>query len=272
MERLFLEQGRSVGTELQTLDKTVSEGAMGSGLSRRSRPASDCVVVVPTYNERENIAALIVALQDLPEPVDILVVDDHSPDGTAEVVRRFMQLREGIYLLERQGKRGLGRAYKEGFRFALRHGWSYICQMDADFSHDPKEVVRLLSACRQGGDLALGSRYVGGGRIEGWPWRRWLLSRTANLYAQTILQNRITDLTGGFKCFTRKALERIGLDRITSEGYVFQVEVNYRAWQEKLSIQQLPICFTDRQVGQSKMGAKEAREGMVRLMKLVWNR
>lgn len=272
MESLCPGQGRSIGTELQTLGKIVPGDTNGSGSSRGSRPASDCVVVVPTYNERDNIAAMIIALQELPEPVDILVVDDHSPDGTAEVVRRFMQIREGIYLLERQGKRGLGRAYQDGFRFALRHGWSYICQMDADFSHDPRDVVRLLSACRQGADLALGSRYVGGGRIKGWPWRRWLLSRMANLYAQTILRNRIPDLTGGFKCFTRKALEKINLDRISSEGYVFQVEVNYRAWQENLSIQQLPICFTDRRVGQSKMGAKEAREGIVRLMKLIGNR
>jgi dolichol-phosphate mannosyltransferase len=272
MESLSVGQGESVPIEWQTTKKAGPPSSQVIGLpevAREIRPASDCLVVVPTYNERENIAAMIVALQDLSEPVDILIVDDNSPDGTAEVVRQFMQERDGIYLLQRKGKRGLGRAYKDGFRFALRHGWSYIVQMDADFSHNPRDVVRLWQECRQGAEVVLGSRYVGGGKIKGWPWRRWLLSRMANLYAQTMLGSRIADLTGGFKCFTRRALEKIQLDRIGSDGYIFQVEVNYRAWQEKLPIRQLPICFTDRRVGQSKMGAQEIREGLLRLWKLV---
>ncbi len=234
-----------------------------------SRLASECVVVVPTYNERENIATLIKALQSLEEPVDILVVDDNSPDGTAKVVRQLMQTHDGIYLLQRPCKNGLGNAYKAGFTFALQHGWKYICQMDADFSHNPVDVLRLLKLCRNGTDVALGSRYTRGGRIEGWPWRRWLLSRGANFLAQTMLQSRIDDLTGGFKCFTREALERINLDRIGSEGYIFQVEMNHRAWQERLKIKQLPICFTDRRRGISKMGKGEAQKGILQLLRLT---
>lgn len=231
-------------------------------------PASDCLVVVPTYNERENISLLIDALKSLSVPVDILVVDDNSPDGTAAVVADIMHRRDGVYLLNRPGKLGLGSAYKAGFSFALRHGWQYIVQMDADFSHNPRDVVRMLKSCRQGADVVIGSRYVGGGRIRGWPFRRWLLSRGANLLAQTLLHNRINDLTGGFKCFTRQALEKINLARITSEGYIFQVEMNHKALQHGLRIKQIPICFKDRKLGVSKMGVQEAREGVRGLLKL----
>lgn len=247
----------------------VGDKSYNAGEGQR-RASSDCVVVVPTYNERTNITSVICALQRLVEPPDILVVDDNSPDGTAEVVVALMERHEGIYLLRRPGKGGLGSAYKAGFAFALRHGWQYICQMDADFSHDPADIFRLLAACRQGADVAIGSRYVGAGRIVGWPWRRWLLSRAANLYAQTLLQSRISDLTSGFKCFTRSALERINLKRIASEGYVFQVEMNHRAQREKLKIAQLPICFTERQYGASKMGRNEASEGLLQLLRLAW--
>jgi len=230
---------------------------------------SDCIVVIPTYNERENIAALISALQSLSEPVDILVVDDNSPDETAGIVRNLIRQREGIYLLSRPGKTGLGSAYKAGFAFALRHGWKYIAQMDADFSHDPKDVLRLLQACRQGADVAIGSRYVKGGRIEGWPLKRWVISRGANLLAQVMLRSRIRDLTGGFKCFTRQALEQIDLNRVASEGYIFQVEMNHRARSQGLTIRQVPICFTDRKYGTSKMGTQEARDGIRQLWRMM---
>ena len=141
--------------------------------------------------------------------------------------------------------------------------------MDADFSHNPRDILRLLAQCRNGSDVAIGSRYIGGGRIEGWPWRRWLLSRAANLTAQAFLQSRINDLTGGFKCFKRTALEKIDLDRVTSEGYIFQVEMNHRARREGLRIGQIHICFTDRRRGNSKMGKNEARDGLWQLFKLT---
>jgi len=236
----------------------------GSNLS-----TSNSIVVIPTYNECDNIANLIKKLQSLKESPDILIVDDDSPDGTSDIVRKLIQKNEGIYLLQRTGKRGLGSAYRDGFKFALRHGWEYICQMDADFSHDPQDVSRLLSCCVQGADVVIGSRYVKGGKIKGWPPKRWLLSRAANLYAQIITRSSIDDLTGGFKCFRREALEKIDLERVTSEGYVFQVEMNYWARKESLKIKQIPICFSDRQRGASKMGSQEAKEGFKQLLKLV---
>ena len=247
------------------VDSTLSRGLTGPSVS-------DCIVVVPTYNERENITPLITALKTLSEPVDILVVDDGSPDGTGDIVRSLIQRYEGVYLLQRHGKGGLGSAYKAGFAFALRHGWEYICQMDADFSHDPKDILRLLNSCRNGADVAIGSRYVKGGRISGWPWRRHLLSRTANIYAQMLTRCRISDLTGGFKCFTRQALQKIDLGKIGSEGYIFQVEMNYRATIEGLNVEQLPICFADRTQGASKMGSAEAREGLIQVLRLVFNK
>ena len=233
------------------------------------RTGSECLVVIPTYNERENIAALIHALRALDEPLDVLVVDDNSPDGTAEIVRELMARHDGIYLLQRSGKQGLGTAYRAGFTFALQHGWQYICQMDADFSHDPQAVLDLLALCRSGADVAVGSRYVGGGRTIGWPWRRRLLSRGANLCAQVLLHSRLTDMTGGFKCFTRSALQQIDLARISSQGYIFQVEMNHRAEQHHLTIKQHPIHFTDRRHGTSKMGIDEARGGLKQLIRLA---
>ena len=230
---------------------------------------SDSIVVVPTYNERENIISLVKALRKLPIPLDILIVDDNSPDGTAEVVRGLIEDNEGIYLLERSGKLGLGSAYKEGFNFALRHGWEYICQMDADFSHNPEDLVRLIDNCRGGADVAVGSRYVKGGKIAGWPLRRWMLSRLANLLAQTMLFTRVNDLTGGFKCFKASAVKQIGLDRVQSEGYIFQVEMNHLAAREGLSVKQIPICFTDRTAGKSKMGKHEAKDGFAQLKRLA---
>ena len=232
--------------------------------------ASESIVVIPTYNERENIASMIAALRSLDEPLDILVVDDNSPDGTADVVAKLIEKHDGIYLLRRKGKLGLGTAYKAGFAFALRHGWQYICQMDADFSHDPKDVPRLIAQCKAGSDVAIGSRYVKGGKIEGWPWKRWLLSRTANFVAQIMLGSHVKDLTGGFKCFHRKALERINLERVSSEGYVFQVEMNHWARREGLKTSHIPICFTERRQGTSKMGKDEALGGFKQLLRLVF--
>lgn len=242
---------------------------VGGGDGQLASSTSDSIVVVPTYNERENIEPLIKALRSLAIPLDILVIDDNSPDGTSEVVGRLVKDNEGIYLHRRAGKLGLGSAYKEGFEFALRHSWKYICQMDADFSHDPDDLLRLIQSCRDGADVTLGSRYVKGGKISGWPLSRWLLSRFANLLAQTMLLTRVNDLTGGFKCFRANAIKRIGLDRVRSEGYIFQVEMNHLAAKEKLSIKQIPICFTDRTLGRTKMGKHEAKDGFAQLKRLA---
>lgn len=245
------------------------ERVEGSVKTQLQSSTSDSIVVVPTYNERENIKSLINALRKLPVPLDILVVDDNSPDGTAGVVRDLIEENDGIYLIQRSGKLGLGSAYKEGFSFALRHGWDYICQMDADFSHNPDDLVRLIGSCRGGADVALGSRYVKGGKISGWPLRRWLLSRFANMLAQTMLFTRVNDLTGGFKCFRASAVKQIDLERVQSEGYLFQVEMNHLAAKEHLSVKQIPICFTDRTLGQSKMGKHEAKDGFAQLKRLA---
>jgi dolichol-phosphate mannosyltransferase len=232
-----------------------------------SQIIADCLVVIPTFNERENIAAMIHALKSLPEPPDILVVDDNSPDGTARIVMGLIETIDGLYLLRRPHKTGLGGAYKAGFAFAVQHGWSYIVQMDADFSHDPQDVPKLIKACKDGADAAIGSRYIQGGRIKGWPWKRWLLSRGANLLAQVLLRCHIQDMTAGFKCFNRKALQSVNLNQVSSEGYIFQVEMNYRLKKECLNICQIPICFTDRQKGVSKMNFREPLEA---IKQLVW--
>lgn len=268
-------QQRSVeGAEMEAVlsQKQLVSRAASSHKGSIKSSTSNCIVVIPTYNECENITSLIDALRALPEALDILVVDDNSPDGTADLVRKLIRKHEGIYLLQRPQKAGLGTAYREGFTFALLHGWKYICQMDADFSHNPTDITRLIDACRNGADVAVGSRYVKGGRVIGWPWKRWLLSRTANLYAQILTRCPVRDVTGGFKCFTREALQEIDLSCITSEGYIFQVEVNYRAFKKALRIEQLPIRFTERKCGTSKMGANEAREGFSQLINVVFNR
>lgn len=233
------------------------------------QPAGVGVVVIPTYNEAGNIQSILHAIRNLPERLDVLIVDDNSPDGTADLVRQMMLHDDGIYLLQRPKKDGLGNAYKAGFAFALRHGWKYIAQMDADFSHNPRDLPRLLNTCRTGADVAIGSRYVGGGRIKGWLWRRWLLSRCANLLAQLMLNSRVTDMTAGFKCFRREALAKINPAAVSSEGYIFQVEMNHRAGRLGLSLRQTPICFTDRVQGCSKLGKREAGEGMRQLITLA---
>ncbi len=235
---------------------------------------SDCVVIIPTYNECENISRMITALKSLPYPVDILVVDDNSPDGTANVVREKMQFYDGVYLLHREKKEGLGKAYKAGFQFALRGGWEYICQMDADFSHNPKDVMCLLHECQNGSDIVIGSRYVKGGKTIGWPLKRRIISKIANIVAKILLRIKIDDITAGFKCFTRSALEKINVNQIESEGYIFQVEVNHRARCENIPVKQIPISFTDRTRGESKLGRKEAKQGLIQLFKLsnLYNR
>jgi dolichol-phosphate mannosyltransferase len=231
------------------------------------------LVIVPTYNECENIAPLLDQLMALPERVDVLVVDDASPDGTADLVKERAAHEPRIHLLQRPGKLGLGSAYVEGFRYALAQGAEYIFEMDADFSHDPLAIGAFLAAARDA-DVVLGSRYLDGVRVVNWPLNRLILSRAANVYTRFITGLPVHDATGGFKCFRRRALEGIRLDRVRSDGYAFQIEVSFKCWKRGFRIREIPIVFVDRRAGVSKMNRRIIWEaaGMVwrlRLMTLV---
>lgn len=210
------------------------------------------VVVIPTYNERENIGRLIDALGRVLPQLHILVVDDHSPDGTAEVVRAVAQQNARVHLLERPGKLGLGTAYCTGFRWALERSYDVVCQMDADFSHNPEDLPRLIAGLEHA-DVVIGSRYVGGVNVVNWPMRRLLLSYAANVYTRVVTGMPIRDATGGFKAFRAALLRRIDLGAIHSNGYAFQIEMNFRAWRLGAHIEELSIVFVDRTNGVSKM-------------------
>ncbi len=227
------------------------------------------LVVIPTYNEADNITRLIPSVLKQAEGVCVLVVDDHSPDGTARVVHEMMLSDSRINILERHGKMGLGSAYVAGFRYAVREGFDFVMEMDADFSHDPNAIPAFLKAVTDGGaDLALGSRYVGGVRILNWPIRRLLLSYGANLYARIVTGLPLSDATGGFKCFRRKVLQAIDLDRIRSNGYAFQIEMSYKAWKKGFRLTEIPIVFLDRRFGKSKMSKQIVYEALFMLWKL----
>ncbi|RMF32842.1 MAG: polyprenol monophosphomannose synthase [Chlorobiota bacterium] len=210
------------------------------------------IVVIPTYNERENIGRLIEALGRVLPQLDVLVVDDHSPDGTAELVRSMARDDTRIHLLEREAKLGLGTAYCTGFRWALDRGYHIICQMDADFSHNPEDLPRLIAALDHA-DLVIGSRYISGVNVVNWPMRRLLLSYAANVYTRLVTGMPIRDATGGFKAFRAELLHRIDLGAIHSNGYAFQIEMNFRAWKLGARIEELSIVFVDRTNGVSKM-------------------
>jgi dolichol-phosphate mannosyltransferase len=229
------------------------------------------LVIVPTYNECENIDALIGRLMALPLGLDVLVVDDHSPDGTADIVRGWMAREPRVHLLERAGKLGLGSAYREGFRYALDHGAEYIFEMDADFSHDPAAIAGFLAAAETA-DLVLGSRYLNGkASVVNWPLSRLLLSYSANLYTRVVTGLPVHDATGGFKCFRRRALESVRLDKVQSDGYSFQIEMSFKVWKKGFVIREIPIVFTDRTAGQSKMNRRIIWEaaGMVWRLRLM---
>ncbi len=210
------------------------------------------IVVIPTYNERSNIERLIAAIHRAMPAMDILIVDDNSPDGTAECVRALMAQDQQIALLERPAKLGLGTAYCEGFAWALERGYSVICQMDADFSHNPDDLPRLVAALDHA-DVAIGSRYVSGVNVVNWPMSRLLLSYAANLYTRLITGMPVRDATGGFKAFRADLLRRIDLSAIHSNGYAFQIEMNFRAWRLGARIEEISIIFVDRTDGVSKM-------------------
>lgn len=220
-------------------------------------PASDAIVIIPTYNEAGNVLRLLPQLMQQPESLHVLFVDDASPDGTAALIQEEAAreaYRGRIHLLERKGKMGLGTAYIAGFRKALEMGYTYICEMDADLSHDPADLPRLVEAVRLGeSDVAIGSRYHNGISIVNWPLSRLILSYSANVYARIICGLPVKDTTAGFKCFHRNVLETIPLDRIKSNGYTFQIEMHYRAWKAGFKLSEVSIIFRERKHGVSKM-------------------
>jgi dolichol-phosphate mannosyltransferase len=226
------------------------------------------IVIIPTYNESENIKKLIPEiLKRTNGEVDILVVDDNSPDGTSDVVREFQKTNQNIFLMTRLKKAGLGTAYVEGFKFALSKGYQYILQMDADYSHEPKEIKNFLKKI-QDFDLVIGSRYKDGVRVLNWPLSRLFLSVFANLYTKYITGMPVRDATGGYKCFRREVLEAINLDKIRSNGYAFQIEMNFKAYKKGFKICEIPIVFTDRVKGKSKMNKKIVFEAAWMVWKL----
>lgn len=213
------------------------------------------VVIIPTYNEKDNIEAIINAVLPLSEKFDVLVVDDNSPDGTANIVKRIMKEHPGrVHLLEREGKLGLGTAYITGFKWALKNGYDLISEMDADFSHPPEKLLDLYNACAsEGFDVAIGSRYISGVNVVNWPIGRVLMSYYASAYVRFVTGMKIMDTTAGFVTYRRKVLETIDLDNIKMKGYGFQIEMKFKSWKYGFKIKEVPIIFTDRQVGTSKM-------------------
>jgi dolichol-phosphate mannosyltransferase len=230
-------------------------------------PYDNVLIIIPTYNEKENIGLIIPEIKALLPDAHILVVDDNSPDGTSGFVKELGAKYSGVFVLDRPKKEGLGRAYVSGFGWALARSYEFIFEMDADFSHDPKYLPDFLSAIRDN-DLVIGSRYIGGVNVVNWPMSRLLLSYFGNLFARIVTGVPVLDCTAGFKCFRRKVLETIRLDKIDSSGYSFQVEVNYLVWRNKFRIAEIPIVFTDRKRGVSKMSTKIIREALVLIWKL----
>ena len=223
------------------------------------------LVLIPTYNEKGNLPSFIAAVRAALPQADILVIDDNSPDGTGILAEGIAAQDAQVKVLHREQKEGLGRAYLAGFAWALERQYSHVFEIDADFSHNPKDLPRLLEAAEKA-DLALGCRWMPGGGVSGWPWSRLALSRFGNLYARLILGVPYRDLTGGFKCFRREALETLDLDEIQSVGYGFQIEATWRALKSRLRVVEVPIHFTDRTVGESKMSGQTFKEALI----LVW--
>ncbi len=232
--------------------------------------ASETLIIVPTYNESHNIKRLIDRLMKLRNNVDVLVIDDGSPDGTAARVKEAQEeYADRVALIERPGKLGLGTAYVRGFKYALEKGYQYVCEMDADFSHDPDDAEKLIDEVKAGrADVAVGSRYANGISIINWPLSRLILSYCANIYARTITGLPIFDTTAGFKCIRRKVLEEISIDRIKSNGYAFQIELHFRAWKAGFKLTEVSIVFREREEGVSKMSKAIVREAIWRVWAL----
>lgn len=231
------------------------------------------LVVIPTFNEKENISKIIHAVIDLKQDFHVLVVDDSSPDGTAQIVKQLQQKFPGqLYLEERTGKLGLGTAYIHGFKWATAKGYQFIFEMDADFSHNPNDLPRLYNACKnEGADLAIGSRYVKGGGVVNWPWDRVALSKGGSLYTRMITWMPVKDPTAGFMCYKKEVLETINLDEIVFIGYAFQIEMKFAAWKLHFKMKEVPIIFQDRTIGESKMNKGIVKEGILGVLKLRWH-
>jgi dolichol-phosphate mannosyltransferase len=227
------------------------------------------IVIIPTYKERENIEVIIKAISSLEIPFDILIIDDNSPDGTAAIVKELQLSMKNLHIIERPGKLGLGTAYIAGFKWALERGYNYIYEMDADFSHDPRDLIRLYQACaKNGADLAIGSRYISGVNVVNWPLSRVLMSYFASIYVRIITGMHIMDTTAGFKCYKKEVLENIKPYHIKSVGYGFQIEMKFTTWKLGYKIVEIPIIFTDRKFGASKMTGgifNEALWGVLRM-------
>ena len=230
------------------------------------------LVIIPTFNERENIEKVLRAIFALQQDFHVLVVDDGSPDGTAEFVKILQQeFTKELFLEERKGKLGLGTAYIHGFKWGLKRGYNYLFEMDADFSHSPNDLPRLFDACHSGGaDLAIGSRYIKGGGIKNWPSNRIALSKGGSFYTRMILWMPVMDPTAGFMCYKRKVLETIDLDEIHFVGYAFQIEMKFAAWKLGFKLKEVPIQFEDRRYGESKMSKGIVKEGILGVLKLRW--
>ncbi len=230
------------------------------------------IVIIPTYNEKENIANILSAIFSLNQGFHVLIIDDGSPDGTAQIVKDlFSQYTNQLFLEQRKGKLGLGTAYIHGFKWCIARGYDYIFEMDADFSHSPNDLIRLYNACKiDGADVAIGSRYVPGGRIENWPLDRHIYSRGGALYTKLITWMPVNDATAGFICYSRKVLETIDLDAIKFVGYAFQIEMKFTTWKLGFKIKEVPIVFVDRQAGASKMSKGIIKEGVFGVLKMQW--
>ena len=225
------------------------------------------IVITPTYNESKNILTLINRIKDNVNDIDILVIDDNSPDGTSDIVAKFAESRNDIFLITRDGKLGLGTAYIEGFKWAIQNNYDIVIQMDADLSHDPKDLPRMLQAIKDY-DLVIGSRYIDGVNVINWPMSRLLLSYFANIYSRIVTGLPIYDSTGGFKCYSINVLKNMPYKFIKSEGYSFQIETTFYSWINKYNIKEIPIIFTDRTIGESKMNKKIIYEAVWIVLKL----
>ncbi len=234
------------------------------------------LVIIPTYNEIENIERMVRKVFSLEPIFELLIIDDGSPDGTANIVKELQsEFSDRLHMIEREGKLGLGTAYLTGFKWALDHGFDYICEMDADFQHNPDDLVRLHAAAKEGGDLVVGSRYIDGVTVINWPIGRVIMSYYASAYVRFVTGMKVMDTTAGFKCYSRKVLESIPLDRIRMRGYAFQIEMKFTTWKYGFTIKEVPIIFKDREKGKSKMSGgifNEALWGVIKMKVKSWFR
>ncbi len=235
---------------------------------------NNSIVIIPTYNEKENIEKIVRKVFSLEKDFDILIIEDNSPDGTANIVKDLQKEFPQLHMVERKGKLGLGTAYITGFKWSIEHGYEYIFEMDADFSHNPEDLIRLYKACaEEGNDLAIGSRYVSGVNVVNWPMGRVLMSYFASKYVKTVTGMNVNDATAGFICYTKKVLEKIDLDNIRFKGYAFQIEMKFTAWKFGFKVKEVPIIFTDRTEGTSKMSGgifNEAFWGVITMKIRSW--